>query len=540
MATSEYIKRVHNRIKKLRAKGQPVIVNLVPFTQKDYAGVVEKPPSIAVEKQEIVDKYGFISNADNNDGTAEQHTGRKNYKTVYNDVRRGAIDTWYDMPFFGRMDLNGFISQFIFDKNVDLIDVDTAKMLSYVAEAFLRMAEEYNARADSKICCRGLSEDTIIPKMKAIRSYEDPHTLRDAYLDRVYLEFFATTLQQYVHSEKIKSIDDFYLLLKNYLRGSGQTLTTPGFMESQESTVLASGLAVDIHDADPDDDAVKIRFLEDPNFEIIANLALKYGFKVDINIPWRLIFDYRTPEFKKYLKMHSLWEQESVSSFSMRYHDGLAPLAGYSIFSSNYNGFVSTLNKFYKRFIDEFPEYITHFSTARGGRLKAAFLQKETIVFSGPKVEKLYRKPENSNKFQTFGNLKVVSEKYIDWYADIRNIERNVPFSPALMRSIKRESRKIYMFAVGKLESGKNADFIYHSNMAINYIEYLLGTSAAFIKKSLTRLESDATMVIDKAVLTESVLVAPDKLVATDLDLSGPAASSTGMPAGAPTATTGY
>tara|TARA_R110002110_G_scaffold70701_1_gene189355 strand:- start:1499 stop:3112 length:1614 start_codon:yes stop_codon:yes gene_type:complete len=536
MATSRYKKSVYNKIKELRVEGKPTIVNLVPLMQEEYdLAEVKKTLSIEKLKQEIVDKHGFISTADNKDGSAEQFVGRKNYKTVYNDNRKSVIDTWYDMPFFGRTDIHGLISQIVFDPHIDLVDVGTTKMLSFVAEAFLRMAEEYNARADSKLCCRGLSENTMMPALKAVKSYVNPHELHDEYLTNLYSGFFTTILAQYRHSNKIKNIDDFYKLLKDYLRENKKLITTPGFMEGKNSTVFASGLVIDTLSADPDDDTKKIRFLEDPNFEILVNLARKYGFKVDINIPWRLIFDYRTPEFKEFLLRHSVVKPHekgakwSASKFAIRFHYNLAPLAGYSTFSSNYNGFVATLNNFYNQFIKEFPEYVTDFSPTLGPGLKGAFLEKETIMWKGPKASKLFRKIENANKYDTVGNLKIVSEKYLEWYAEIRNIERGAPFSSALIRAIKRESRKIYSFALKKVKTNNINDFIYHSNIAINYIEYILGSIGSFSKKSLTPLEGDATMVLDKAKLAGNILIAPQKFTAAELKLSDQdAAVSTG------------
>ena len=338
-------------------------------------------------------------------------------------------------------------------------------------------------------------------------------------------------MAKYRHSSKIKNIDDFYKLLKDYLRENKKSITTPGFMEGKNSTVYASGLVIDMLSADPDDDVKKIRFLEDPNFEIIANLARKYGFKIDINIPWRLIFDYRTPVFKEFLLRHSTVKplqagvKSSPSKFDPRFHYNLAPVAGYSTFSSDYNGFVATLNNFYNQFIKEFPEYITDFSSTRSKGLKGAFLEKETIMWKGPKAHKLFRKIENANKYDTVGNLKIVSEKYLEWYAEIRNIERDAPFSSALMRAIKRESRKIYSFALRKVKTNNINDFIYHSNIAINYIEYILGSIGTFSKKSLTPLEGDATMVLDKAKLAGNILTAPQKFAAVKLEILDQGAS---------------
>ena len=189
----------------------------------------------------------------------------------------------------------------------------------------------------------------MIPVLKAFKGYINEFEAQDEYLESLYSEFFSSVLFGLRNSNKIKVIDDFYKYLKVFLKDTNKPITTPGFMESKLGSIYMSGLVVDVLENSPDDDAAKIKFLEDPNFKIYKNLALKYGFKIDVNVPWRLIFDYRTSKFKKQI---SKWP-----NYREKYQQNLTPYASYSNFSTRYNGFSQTLVKFYHRFIGEFSTY---------------------------------------------------------------------------------------------------------------------------------------------------------------------------------------
>ena len=65
-----------------------------------------------------------------------------------------------------------------------------------------------------------------------------------------------------------------------------------GFALSPESTVLQSGLYVDLgRDYSPNLDSLKVDLVSDVNFPCYAKYVQQYGFKIDFNNPWRIALD---------------------------------------------------------------------------------------------------------------------------------------------------------------------------------------------------------------------------------------------------------
>tara|TARA_R100000008_G_scaffold29396_1_gene16208 strand:+ start:2660 stop:4390 length:1731 start_codon:yes stop_codon:yes gene_type:complete len=438
-------------------------------------------------EQEVLQQYGVISTADNEDGSQEKYTGRLNYKRVYNQHSRAVIDTWYDLPFFSRTDEYGLISSFDLVED-DLVDLNGVQMVNFIADAFKDLAIEYNARAKSPVCCRGLNKsDTMLARLFAVRSYVNELEVQDQYLENFYSQFSSEILSTLKASAKIKNIDDFYRYLKVFIKSSGMPITTPGIMESEHASIYMSGLAVDVLSESPDDDSAKIRFLEDPNFKIFQNLAFKYNFKVDINVPWRIIFDYRTKKAAEYLNKYPVYK--------LKYQKNLTPYASYHNFSTRYNGFAQILVKFYHRFIGENPTYNV---AANYGEFS---IEKQNRPFE---VQALR------------GKIVSVNRKYVSWYAEIRNIERGMPLGHKQLNLLKKRTNNIVVRAYTGI------DFAADANVAINYIEYVMGTVGSQSSgKSLISFKEDPIMLFNMMKLPKSVASNVEKQpVETKEDLS--------------------
>ena len=482
--TKEFKTELRKQINLLRGEQGDIVINLneVALGKHELVDTSEVEMSTSEEtKQEMIRTYGLISAADNESNSREQYTGRKNYKTLYNNKQ---ADMWYDVPFFGRMDKYGLISGIDLDAKLDLTNEAGTDMIVFVFEAFNRFAQEYNARANNPICCRGLSKNSMIPSLSVVKSYVNEFEIQDAHLEKLYSDFFTDILFDLRNSNKIKNIDNFYTFLKEYIEDKKLPLTTPGFMESEMGSAYIGGLIIDVLPAAADNDIQKVEFLSDPNYEIYANLARKHGFKIDINVPWRIIFDYRTLQFSKAIKQ---WP-----NFRQKYHDNLVPQASYVSFSSRYNGFTQTLLNFYNRFISSYPTY-----------------NSVNVVSNSSSL----------NQYGVEGTLKVVPIKYFNWYAEIRNIERQKPLNSQLLKILKKQSGQIYLSALNVFKTDISGPgifqvFIKNSNIAIHYVEYVLGTVASrYHGKSLTLQEKDPIMVYGKI---REVMRIPQKVKPTE------------------------
>lgn len=518
--TKEFKTELRKQINLLRGEQGDIVINLneVALGKHELVDTSEVEMSTSEEtKQEMIRTYGLISAADNESNSREQYTGRKNYKTLYNNKQ---ADMWYDVPFFGRMDKYGLISGIDLDAKLDLTNEAGTDMIVFVFEAFNRFAQEYNARANNPICCRGLSKNSMIPSLSVVKSYVNEFEIQDAHLEKLYSDFFTDILFDLRNSNKIKNIDNFYTFLKEYIEDKKLPLTTPGFMESEMGSAYIGGLIIDVLPAAADNDIQKVEFLSDPNYEIYANLARKHGFKIDINVPWRIIFDYRTLQFSKAIKQ---WP-----NFRQKYHDNLVPQASYVSFSSRYNGFTQTLLNFYNRFISSYPTYNSVNVVSNSSSLKRSFqksLSGGCSAIGGhattvtPERRKIFRKQEKLDQHGVEGTLKVVPIKYFNWYAEIRNIERQKPLNSQLLKILKKQSGQIYLSALNVFKTDISGPgifqvFIKNSNIAIHYVEYVLGTVASrYHGKSLTLQEKDPIMVYGKI---REVMRIPQKVKPTE------------------------
>jgi len=503
--TKEFKAELRKQIKLLKGKQGGVVINLNEVSKGTSNLVDSDDTGLSADvatKQKIMRIYGSISEANNDSGTRKQHTGRRNYKILYN---KREIDTWYDLPFFGRTTRAGLSCGIDITPETDLTTEAGPEMINFVYEAFNGFAHEYNARANNPICCRGLSKKSAIPSIDVAKSYVDEFEIQDEYLETLYSDFFAEVLFNLGTSDKIKNIDDFYRHLKEYIEEKKQPLTTPGIMESDFGSVYVSGLMVDVLSDAAENDIQKVDFLNDPNYGVYANLAHKHGFKVDINVPWRLIFDYRRPKFAEIIA--------KFKKFKKAHQDNLTPHASYVSFSSRYNGFVQTLLSFYNRFVDDFPTYNSINAVSDSSSLKEnfkKFLSAGCSITGSPSAtitperRKIFRKQEKLDQYDVKGTLKVVPIKYYDWYIEIRNIERQKPLNSRLLKLLKKRSRQIYLSALNVFEpntavSNNFQFFIKNSNVAIQYVEYVLGSTASrYHGKSLTLQEKDPIMIYDK------------------------------------------
>ena len=71
--------------------------------------------------------------------------------------------------------------------------------------------------------------------------------------------------------------------------------------ESAKTSVLNTGLAIEIFDGDYGNDAQSVSFINDPNYPIYEELCRKYGFKIDKNIPWRMVANIKSNNLSPYI-----------------------------------------------------------------------------------------------------------------------------------------------------------------------------------------------------------------------------------------------
>jgi len=95
--------------------------------------------------------------------------------------------------------------------------------------------------------------------------------------------------QKYMTSYPVYLKNVFFPLLKQITQQQGITFSS--YMMGAETSLLCTGLAIDIADLDASSDQAKIdNFISKGGFNHYLKAASKANFYVDKNVPWRLIF----------------------------------------------------------------------------------------------------------------------------------------------------------------------------------------------------------------------------------------------------------
>ena len=167
------------------------------------------------------------------------------------------------------------------------------QVADFVADMFQQMVLQFKKRAaQGKIS----SNQDFLSNLKVYKGYQDPVKEYNLYKN-IYFRNLKARISG--TRSRFRNFDEFVELLMPILEVSltEQPLTYTGFLKSKDCSVMNSGFAIEIADADYISDAGKIQqFVESPNWKFFVNTCNSYGFMVDSNVPWRIIADIGTDE----------------------------------------------------------------------------------------------------------------------------------------------------------------------------------------------------------------------------------------------------
>ena len=160
--------------------------------------------------------------------------------------------------------------------------------VNFVVDAFKDLQQQFNKCA---MLGKINTEDPYLTTLKVYNAYSDPMVLHGASTQSL-----QNSIRAYIQAAAIpfKNFDEFMVQLDSYWDQQEMTVpyTLPGFVKSRYCPIMASGLAIEIADLDPNNDQEKIdMFVNSKNWSFYVNACRSYGFMVDKNIPWRLVAD---------------------------------------------------------------------------------------------------------------------------------------------------------------------------------------------------------------------------------------------------------
>ena len=161
--------------------------------------------------------------------------------------------------------------------------------INFVADMFNDMINQFkkqNMRGKISL------DNEFLSNLKAYKAYVDPrkeyNNYKSIYLDTLKNLFYSKQAQ------KFENFNQFVNTLVKFLSVSidKQPFTYTGFLKSKHCTVMSSGLAIEIADAEYQDDLRKYDdFVQSKNWPTFVNTCNIYGFMIDYNVPWRIVAD---------------------------------------------------------------------------------------------------------------------------------------------------------------------------------------------------------------------------------------------------------
>jgi len=313
---------------------------------------------------------------------------------------------------------------------INSLSVQPIYAINFVAGAF-RGFRKYMRRAAMR---KRINVDfSKIFTLEPVRGYENVRENFHSYLNSIYLSFYNFYIQRDNNNKNIKDFDSFLEIflpyIKNFIKQFDICFTLSGFISNQACTPMISGLMIDIHDGDCNDDIDKRKlFLENPDFEFYRRAAKKFGFVIDKDIPWRLVADLSSIAMKREMHKRGV---EYKNMFDEYYYTS------------------------YKYDVDSLKKYLLGFYNSI---VKAApFVSvPKYCPEKGKTISKVVKRTEMS--------LKMLDEKYSleDWlkiYIDIRIHETKSKLLDndinLLSRDIKRMIRKVDIFRIMSYINGK-------------------------------------------------------------------------------------
>ena len=142
--------------------------------------------------------------------------------------------------------------------------------------------------------------DAFLSNLKVYRAYENSSIKYNEYFSLLSQTFKSHVREQAIN---ISDFDDFIDVLMRFLKNGALTFpfTKTGFIKSRHSSMLGSGLVIEIASLDYNNDQTKVdQFINSPNWDFYVQTCNSYGFIIDTSAPWRLMADLDSVIMKEY------------------------------------------------------------------------------------------------------------------------------------------------------------------------------------------------------------------------------------------------
>jgi len=276
---------------------------------------------------------------------------RKMYKDVpYFSSLPAPLRSWYDKLYFGRVDMiqNGIVVKRDMS-NLKQIKTATGNIfvLNFVADAFRDLRKNLRMVGDAALIDTNSTYANLDP-VNGLLNYDG---LLQENLT-VWKRRLTTRIESAPQiSNKVVDLKSYIVELFHYLnsRVNDTPLTLTGYVVSNQSSPMISGLSIELQTNSYAEDSVKFtKYITDANFPYFVKAARKYGFYVDRNGPWKITADPLSTPMLEYMAQYiDLSPTFPAVSFFNHYYD--------RTYMSDLDYLKYILREMYNQYATDFP-----------------------------------------------------------------------------------------------------------------------------------------------------------------------------------------
>jgi len=212
-------------------------------------------------------------------------------KELFEEAKENYIDLWYETPFYGKVNPNG---EFVYPMKKFIrspMQIDAAGNPNLIGFDFaLKALNEYLFFLTRGFAAGRTGLNLLLNNFKVVSSYVDPMA---QYIDHVSknMNIFNDYVIRTGKYSKIVDFETFTCELLDALESVNESLTFFHHFTSNKTNLSSTGLSFRFLDADQDDDYIKNKYFQHPEFSKYVSSAANFGFRINKNSPWEIIVD---------------------------------------------------------------------------------------------------------------------------------------------------------------------------------------------------------------------------------------------------------
>lgn len=264
---------------------------------------------------------------------------RQNYDKDVNIVN--SQNLWTDQNLYGKIDQLGNVVSL---NETNLKQLNSLKgtifCIDFVCDAF----EKCKTELTMKLRKRGYNiKDVGLSSLEPEVGWISLNTLYHYYMQDVYLTFFSIYLQNFKREYKIidftSFVDEFLYFL--HLSREQLPICKSSFVKSNKCPNQISGIIIELKKDMHDDEDKKLKLYNWKGFNTYRKALYRYGFSLNKNNPFQLIFNIMNPKSKVFMDKYGVSKDDLFISYFYQVveQEDLEVLASY--LQSFYTSFVS-------------------------------------------------------------------------------------------------------------------------------------------------------------------------------------------------------